>query len=84
MPLGQQICYRTNLALQYYSCYTHHVLTAVWKGLCVSDTVSITYSTRYNYFAADMKPLNSILCAYVGKLLSVCLYFLPSVCGTCK
>jgi len=83
-PLGQQICYRTNWALQYYSCYTDHALTAVWMGLCVCDTVSITYSTRYDYFVADMKPLNSILCAYVRKLLSVYLYFLPSVCGTCK
>jgi hypothetical protein len=84
MSLGQQICYRTNCALQYYSCCTDRVLTAVWKGLCVSDTVTVTYSTMYNCFAADMKPINSILCAYVRQLLSVYLYLLPSVGGTCK
>ena len=67
----------------------HCSITAVIHTLyCLqcgdSDTISITYSTRYEYCAADMQPLNSILCAYVRKLLSVYVYFLPSVCGTCK
>ena len=40
---------RTNCALQYYSSYTDRVLTAVWEDVCVSDTISITYSTQRNY-----------------------------------
>ena len=57
---------------------TVHVLTAVWEGLCVSVVITITQSTMYNYcvciqsyFAADMKPINSILGTYVRKLLSL-------------